>query len=121
MGLIKDARLAAKSKKERKLKKEAARAEAKEEARRLKEFQPEEVADGRRKTSKRILQNRGLQRIRKKKSGNARVANRQKYEKATKRRKGAVQDMRYADGDGATYEGEATGIRTHVRKSVKIS
>lgn len=119
--LIKDARRAAVSKKERKTKAEAARAEQKEAARRLKEFKPEEVAEGRRATSKRILKNRGLARVRKKKAGNARVSNKEKYEKAIKRRKGAVQEMRYGDGDGATYDGEATGVRTHVRKSQKIS
>jgi len=118
--LIKDAYRVAKSKKDRKSMAEAQRAEAKENARRLKEFRPEEVADGRRKTSKRILENRGLSRIRKKHAGNARVSNKNKYEKAVKRRKGAVQEMRQGEGDGATYDGEATGIRTHVKKSQKL-
>lgn len=119
--LIKNARLRAKSKKERKSKIEETRAAQKEEARRLKEFQPELEAEGRRKTSKRILTNRGLGRVRKKKAGNARVSNKHKYEKSLKRRKGAVQDMRQGEADGATYDGEATGIRTHVRKSQKIN
>merc|ERR1712139_557762 len=90
--------------KERRMKVEAVRAQAKEEARRLKEFHPEEVAEGRRETSKKILKNRGLVRIRKKKAGNARVANKQKYQKTIKRRKGAVQEMRQGADDGATYE-----------------
>ena len=38
-----------------------------------------------------------------------------------KRRKGAVQEMREGASDGATYEGEATGVRTHLRKSLKLS
>jgi len=120
--LIKNARLVGKAKKEAKTQSEIARAEHKEEQRRLREFKPEPALneEGRRKTSKRILDNRGLHRVRKKYSGNARVANKGKYEKSLKRRKGAVQDMREGAADGATYEGEATGVRTHVRKSQKI-
>lgn len=57
----------------------------------------------------------------KQKAGNARVANREKYSKLVKRRKGAVQEMREAAPDGATYEGEATGVRTHLRKSLRLS
>ena len=56
----------------------------------------------------------------KKKAGNARVANRQKYDKLVKRRKGAVQEMREGAADGATYDGEATGLRTNLRKSMKL-
>merc|ERR1712232_1535809 len=115
--LIKNARSLARSRKQKRQKDEETRAEAKEEARRLREYHPEETSDGRRKTSKKILDNRGLQRVRKKKAGNARVANKSKYEKTVKRRKGAVQEMREGADDGATYEGEATGVRTHVRKS----
>ena len=37
-----------------------------------------------------------------------------------KRRKGAVQDMREAAGDGVTYAGEATGVRTNLQKSLKL-
>ena len=49
------------------------------------------------------------------------MANREKYNKLVKRRKGAVQEMREAAPDGATYEGEATGVRTHLRKSLRLS
>lgn len=48
------------------------------------------------------------------------MANRDKYTKLVKRRKGAVQEMREAAADGATYEGEATGVRTNLRKSLKL-
>jgi len=115
--LIKQALEVSRAKKERKAKGE----EAREEQRRLRQYQPEEVSEGRRKTSKRILDNRGLVRVRKKVAGNARVSNRQKYEKAVKRRRGAVVDMREGAGDGATYEGEASGIRTHLKKSTRLS
>jgi len=104
--------------------KKAARAAAKAaagQARVAGQSKPERVDDGRRKTSKKILENRGLVRQRKKFAGNARVSNRKKYEKAVKRRKGAVQDMQVASGDGATYSGEATGVRTHLRKSQKLA
>jgi len=118
--IIKDALKTARLKKEKRGKAETARAEAKEEARRMRQFKPEDVAEGRRKTSKKILENRGLQRIRKKHSGNARVHNKEKYEKMVKRRKGAVVEVREGAADGATYDGEATGVRTHVRKSLKL-
>lgn len=84
------------------------------------QFHPEEAVEGRRATSKKILANRGLVRVRKKTAGNARVTNRQKYEKALKRRRGAVQELREGAPDG-TYDGEATGVRTNLRKSLKLS
>jgi len=102
----------------RKAKKEAAE-EAKRQAIAAQQFKPEEVLEGRRATGAKILRNRGLVRQRKHSAGNARVNNRQKFEKAVKRRRGAVQDVREAAADG-TYEGEATGVRTHVRKSLKL-
>jgi len=120
--LIKSARRIAALKKEKRNISEVARADQKEDARRLRQFHPEGEAkdDEKRLANKKILNNRGLARVRKKKAGNARVMNREKYTKAIKRRKGAVQDMRQGEGDGATYDGEATGIRTHVKKSMKI-
>eukprot|EP00928_Gymnodinium_smaydae_P060360 TRINITY_DN43_c0_g1_i1.p1 TRINITY_DN43_c0_g1~~TRINITY_DN43_c0_g1_i1.p1 ORF type:complete len:633 (+),score=188.48 TRINITY_DN43_c0_g1_i1:105-2003(+) len=114
--LLQAARGAAKAKKAKK----ASEQDAKERERAAKQFKPEEVLDGRRKTSKQILANRGLVRQRKRTAGNARVTNRTKYDKMVKRRKGAVQDMREGAFDGATYAGEATGVRTHVKKSLKL-
>lgn len=115
--MIRAAKETAKAKKERK---EAAVA-AKTKAKVARQYHPEVKVEGRRGTSKQILENRGLVRHRKKKAGNARVANREKYTKLVKRRKGAVQEMREGASDGATYEGEATGVRTHLRKSLKLS
>merc|ERR1712232_1065776 len=106
--IIKDALKASRLKKEKRTKAEVARIEAKEEARRIRQFKPEQVADGRRKTSKKILENRGLQRIRKKHQGNARVHNKEKYEKMVKRRKGAVVEVREGAADGVTYDGEGS-------------
>eukprot|EP00397_Hematodinium_sp_SG-2012_P028299 GEMP01029785.1.p1 GENE.GEMP01029785.1~~GEMP01029785.1.p1 ORF type:complete len:476 (+),score=142.20 GEMP01029785.1:111-1538(+) len=82
---------------------------------------PEKEVQGKRQASKHILQNRGLVRQRKKTSGNARVSNRHKYEKAVKRRRGAVVDMREGAADGATYAGEETGVRTNLKKSKNLS
>eukprot|EP00929_Paragymnodinium_shiwhaense_P109454 TRINITY_DN75882_c0_g1_i1.p1 TRINITY_DN75882_c0_g1~~TRINITY_DN75882_c0_g1_i1.p1 ORF type:complete len:629 (-),score=200.80 TRINITY_DN75882_c0_g1_i1:170-2056(-) len=115
--LIRKVRMVAKAKKDKK----SAQLAAREEAKLMKQYHPENEIDGRRKTGKKILENRGLVRQRKNKAGNARVANRQKYDKMVKRRRGAVQEMREGAGDGATYDGEATGVRTHLRKSQRLS
>ncbi|CAK0818798.1 unnamed protein product, partial [Prorocentrum cordatum] len=115
--LVRRARGSARAKKEKRLASQL----AEEKERIARQDHPEEVLDGRRGTSKRILQNRGLIRQRKKQAGNARVANRTKYEKAVKRRKGAVQEMREGAADGATYAGEETGIRTHLKKSQRLA
>lgn len=98
---------------------------AKEEAARMAElaasqYQPDKVVEGRRRISKRIQQNRGLVRQRPKDSGHARIANRKKYDKMLKKRKSAVQEMQEGAADGATYAGEATGIRTRLKKSTRL-
>ncbi|EER02250.1 something about silencing protein sas10, putative [Perkinsus marinus ATCC 50983] len=83
-------------------------------------FMPEEENEvDLRSTNYAINKNKGLTRKRKKEDRNARVKNRNRYERAVKRRKGAVQEVREASADG-TYSGEATGIRTNVKKSVKL-
>merc|ERR1719272_2927697 len=118
--LIKSARRIAELRKQKHATNAREEGDAKEEARRLRQYHPELKEDGKRKATKKILTNRGLARVRKKKAGNARVMNKDKYNKALKRRKGAVQEMREGEGDGATYGGEATGIRTHLKKSMKL-
>merc|ERR1712137_56921 len=82
-----------------------------------KQFKPDKVLSGRRKSSDAINKNRGLVRPRKPGSGNARLKNRKKYESAVKRHSGAVQPMRGAPDD---YVGEPTGIRTNLNKSQKL-
>lgn len=116
-GMVAEARAAVAVKKGKK----ALEKEERERVKAMRQCHPEAVTEGRRKTSKHILQNRGLARQRKDKAGNARVSNRNKYDKMVKRRRGAVQDMREGANDGATYEGEATGVRTHLKKSLKLS
>lgn len=104
----------------KKLQKETSQA-IKDQLKLAKQHKPEKVVEGRRGTSKRILENRGLVRVRKSKAGNARLSNRRKFEKAVKRRRGAVQEMREGAADGVTYEGEATGVRTHLMKSRRLA
>ncbi|CAD7968042.1 unnamed protein product [Amoebophrya sp. A120] len=77
-----------------------------------------ELEDGEQRfATKKILQNKGLVRIRPKKDRNSRVKHRRKYEKAVKKRKTVVQTMRTAEN---LYSGEMTGIRTTVVKSHKL-
>lgn len=80
----------------------------------------EAIVENQRAASYRILKNKGLTRFRKKENRNSRVKLKNKYDKAVKRNKGLVRDMREGKSDGG-YEGEATGVRTRVQKSIKIS
>eukprot|EP00392_Amoebophrya_sp_AT5.2_P001057 g1059.t1 len=76
--------------------------------------------DEQRLATKKILQNRGLVRIRPKKDRNSRVKHRRKYEKAVKKRKTVVATMREGTSTGDAYGGETTGIRSTVIKSHKL-
>lgn len=91
---------------------------------RMKAFVPSvtEETTQRRDAGYKIMKNKGLTRIRKKENRNSRVKYRSKYDKAVMRRKGQVQDtIREGPSDGASYGGEESGIRTHLKKSVRIS
>merc|ERR1711920_81742 len=100
--------------------KRAAEKAAREEAVIQRQFRPEAIEEGKRKATHKILKNRGLVRERKKTAGNARVTNKLKYEKKVKARKGAVREMREGAADGASYAGEDTGVRTHLKKSLTL-
>jgi len=76
--------------------------------------------EGRRKATKKILDNRGLMKSRNRKDSNPRKHNRRRVEKAIIRRKGQVVPMRDA-GEGVSYGGEATGVRSFVTHSRKIN
>jgi len=81
----------------------------------------EESAD-RRNAGYQIMKNKGLTRKRKKEVRNSRVKYRNKFEKAVMRRKGQVQDtIREGPSDGVNYGGEESGVRTHVKKSIRLS
>lgn len=106
-----------------------ARAEKKQQKQKLLEergraFIPpvQDETSERRNAGYKIMKNKGLTRIRKKENRNSRLKYRNKYEKAVMRRKGQVQDtIREGPSDGASYGGEETGIRTHIKKSVRLS
>jgi len=65
-----------------------------------------------------IAKNKGLMPKRSKLQRNPRVKNRMKFEKAKKRRKGAVREIR---DQKHKYSGEASGMNIRVKKGVKIS
>ena len=64
-----------------------------------------------------IAKNKGLMPKRSKLQRNPRVKNRMKYEKAKKRRKGAVREIR---DQTQKYSGEASGMNIRVKKGVKF-
>eukprot|EP00092_Neocalanus_flemingeri_P018712 GFUD01020267.1.p2 GENE.GFUD01020267.1~~GFUD01020267.1.p2 ORF type:complete len:529 (-),score=248.69 GFUD01020267.1:123-1709(-) len=64
-----------------------------------------------------IAKNKGLMPKRSKLQRNPRVKNRMKFEKAKKRRKGAVREVR---DQNQKYSGEASGMNVRVKKGVQI-
>lgn len=74
--------------------------------------------DGKRAINYQILKNKGLTPRRKKDNRNARVKKRKKYEKAQKKLK-SVRAV-YSGGQSGAYEGEKTGIKKNLTKSVKF-
>lgn len=75
--------------------------------------------DGKRAVNYQILKNKGLTPHRKKEYRNARVKKRKQYEKAKKKLRStrAVYD---ADAARGPYEGEKTGIKKNVSRSIKL-
>lgn len=79
----------------------------------------EEIGDsGKRAINYQILKNKGLTPRRKKDNRNSRVKKRKKYEKAQKKLK-SVRAV-YSGGSSGVYEGEKTGIKKNLIKSVKF-
>ncbi|KAL2711164.1 Something about silencing protein 10 [Kluyveromyces marxianus] len=74
--------------------------------------------DGKRAINYQILKNKGLTPKRKKENRNSRVKKRKKYEKAQKKLK-SVRAV-YSGGQSGSYEGEKTGIKKNLTKSVKF-
>ena len=72
-----------------------------------------------REAGRQIERNRGLTRERKKIDRNPRVKNREKFRRATIKRKGQVREVREAEG--GSYAGEASGIRKGVSHSRKFA
>ena len=74
--------------------------------------------DGKRAINFQILKNKGLTPKRKKDNRNARVKKRKKYEQAKKKLK-SVRAV-YSGGQSGAYEGEKTGIKKNLIRSVKF-
>ncbi|GBM54477.1 Something about silencing protein 10 [Araneus ventricosus] len=77
----------------------------------------ETTIEGKRKITYQIAKNKGLTAKRKKEARNPRVHNRMKFRKAKIRRKGQVREV---IRETKRYDGEPTGISTHVVKSIKF-
>ena len=77
-----------------------------------------DIDDGKRGITYKIAKNKGLTPKRSKLQRNPRVKNRVKYQKAMKRRKGAVREVR---DQNTKYGGEASGINMRVKKGVKFN
>lgn len=75
--------------------------------------------DGKRAINYQILKNKGLTPKRKKDNRNSRVKKRKKFEKAQKKLK-SVRAV-YSGGLSGVYEGEKTGIKKNLTKSVKFA
>lgn len=110
-------------KNEKKSKKEARRSAheiAKKAARegKLAELQEHVDSDGKRALNFQILKNKGLTPNRRNENRNARVKKRKKYEQAKKKLKSVRQV--YDDSNRGPYQGEKTGIKKGVSRSVKL-
>lgn len=74
---------------------------------------------GERAIGRTIMKNRGLVPHKAKINRNPRVKKREQYRKAMIRRKGAVREVRVDEGH--VYGGEATGIKSGLSRSRKLS
>ncbi|EGW35100.1 uncharacterized protein SPAPADRAFT_48146 [Spathaspora passalidarum NRRL Y-27907] len=83
----------------------------------LAELQEEVGNDGKRAINYQILKNKGLTPHRKKEYRNSRVKKRKQYEKAQKKLKSVRQVY---DSNKGPYEGEKTGIKKGLSRSVKL-
>ncbi|KAM9361157.1 something about silencing protein 10 [Symphorus nematophorus] len=101
--------------KQLKLKRKGADAEELEENEDGEEEEPD--PDAKRGITYQMAKNKGLTPKRKKIDRNPRVKNKEKYRRATIRRKGQVREVRQ---EMTRYSGELSGIRAGVKKSVKL-
>lgn len=72
-----------------------------------------------RRITQEIMKNRGLSTHKNKMHRNPRVTKRMQYEKAIKRRRSAVPDVRV--GESGRYGGESSGIRSDIARSRKLA
>ena len=78
----------------------------------------DEEGEEKRAVTYKMAKNKGLMPKRSKLQRNPRLKNRMKFEKATKKRKGAVRPIR---DQQRKYSGEAFGVNARVKKGVKLS
>lgn len=88
-----------------------------EEEEETKDIENIEELGTKRQITRQIAKNKGLTATKRRELRNPRVKNRLKFTKAVKKRKGAVQPIRSKKD---LYGGEVTGIKTHLKRSVKI-
>ena len=81
------------------------------------QLQAEEEETGKRLATNQMLKNRGLTPKRNKELKNPRVKRRKQYEKASKKLKHVVRQAKVKE---QPYQGELTGIKANVSRSVKI-
>lgn len=84
----------------------------------LEELQEKAGPDGKRAVNFQILKNKGLTPHRKKENRNSRVKKRKQYEKAQKKLKSVRQV--YDASNRGPYEGEKTGIKKGISRSVRL-
>ncbi|CCH61771.1 hypothetical protein TBLA_0F02300 [Henningerozyma blattae CBS 6284] len=84
----------------------------------LAELAEEVGVEGKRAINYQILKNKGLTPNRKKENRNSRVKKRKRYEKAQKKLK-SVRAV-YSGGQSGAYEGEKTGIKKNLSRSVRF-
>lgn len=77
----------------------------------------EEIGDTKRQITRQIAKNKGLTATKRKEMRNPRVKNKNKFRKALIRRKGAVREVK---SKVELYVGEASGVKTHLKRSIKI-
>lgn len=82
-------------------------------------METEEVEDEntKRQITRQIAKNKGLTATKRRELRNPRVKNKIKFRKAVIRRKGAVREVR---SKVDLYGGEASGVKTHLKRSIKI-
>lgn len=90
--------------------------ESEEEAEQM-ETKEIEDENTKRQITRQIAKNKGLTATKRRELRNPRVKNKNKFRKALIRRKGAVRDVK---SKVELYSGEASGVKTHLKRSIKI-
>lgn len=77
----------------------------------------EETGLSKREITRQIAKNKGLTATKRRELRNPRVKKRKEYRKALIRRKGAIREVR---SKVDLYGGEASGVKTHIKRSIKL-